>query len=49
MAEFIEEYMDVLRNIEFALIGVYENNPTLTDTGAMYAVSEITTDTAPSS
>jgi len=41
MAEFTEEYMDVLQNIEFALIGVYDNNPTMTDTGAMYAVETL--------
>jgi len=41
MAEFTEEYLDVLQNIEFALIGVYDNNPTMTDTGAMYAVETL--------
>jgi hypothetical protein len=41
MSELIEEYMDVLQNIEFALVGVYDNNPTLTDTGTMYAVETL--------
>ena len=41
MAEFAEEYSDVLQNLEFALIGVYDNNPTMTDTGAMYAVETL--------
>jgi hypothetical protein len=42
MAEpFVEEYMDVLQNIEFALVGAYDRNPSLTDTGAMYAVESL--------
>ncbi|MGH9935650.1 MAG: hypothetical protein ACREAM_05340 [Blastocatellia bacterium] len=41
MAEFVEEYMDVLQNIEFALVQVYSNNPSLTDTGTMYAVETL--------
>ena len=41
MAEFVEEYMDVLQNLEFALVGVYNNNPNLTDTGTMYAVETL--------
>jgi hypothetical protein len=41
MSELIEEYMDVLQNIEFALVGVYDNNTTLTDTGTMYAVETL--------
>ncbi|HKQ76355.1 MAG TPA: hypothetical protein VJ810_21855 [Blastocatellia bacterium] len=41
MSELIEEYMDVLQNIEFALVGVYDKNPTLTDTGTMYAVETL--------
>lgn len=42
MAEsFIEEYMDVLQNIEFALVRVYDKNPNLTDTGTMYAVETL--------
>ncbi|MCI0392637.1 MAG: hypothetical protein MOB07_28215 [Acidobacteria bacterium] len=41
MSELVEEYMDVLQNIEFALVGVYDKNPTLTDTGTMYAVETL--------
>jgi hypothetical protein len=42
MAEsLIEEYMDVLQNIEFALVGAYDRNQNLTDTGAMYAVETL--------
>lgn len=42
MAEsFIEEYMDVLQNIEFGLVGAYDRNPNLTDTGCMYAVEAL--------
>jgi len=41
MAEFTEEYMDVLQNIEFALVDAYDRNPNLTDTGAMYAVETL--------
>jgi len=37
----IEEYEDVLQNIEFALVGAYDRNPNLTDTGAMYAVETL--------
>ena len=42
MAEsLIEEYEDVLQNIEFALVGAYDRNQNLTDTGAMYAVETL--------
>src|SRR5262245_52121071 len=42
MAEsLVEEYMDVLQNIEFALVQAYDNNPNLTDTGTMYAVETL--------
>ena len=42
MAEsLIEEYMDVLQNIEFALVGAYDRNPNLTDTGTLYAVETL--------
>ena len=41
MSELIEEYLDVLQNMEFALVGVYDKNPTLTDTGTMYAVETL--------
>ncbi len=42
MAEsLVEEYEDVLQNIEFALVGAYDRNPNLTDTGAMYAVETL--------
>jgi hypothetical protein len=42
MAEsLIEEYMDVLQNIEFALVGAYDRNPGLTDTGVMYSVEAL--------
>ena len=42
MAEsLIEEYMDVLQNIEFALVGAYDRNSNLTDTGAMYAIETL--------
>ena len=42
MAEsLVEEYMDVLQNIEFALVQVYDRNPNLTDTGTMYAVETL--------
>lgn len=42
MAKFSEEeYLDVLQNIEFALVQVYNENPNLTDTGTMYAVETL--------
>jgi hypothetical protein len=42
MAEsLVEEYMDVLHNIEFALVGAYDRNPNLTDTGTMYSVEAL--------
>jgi hypothetical protein len=42
MAEFSEEeYLDVLQNIEFAVVQVYNDNPNLTDTGTMYAVETL--------
>lgn len=42
MAEsFIEEYSDVLQNIEFGLVGAYDRNPNLTDTGVIYAVETL--------
>jgi len=42
MAEsLIKEYEDVLQNIEFALVGAYDRNPNLADTGAMYAVETL--------
>ena len=41
LPEFIEQYMDVLQNIEAALIGAYDRNPNLTDTGTMYAVEAL--------
>jgi hypothetical protein len=42
MAEpLVEEYMDVLQNIEFALVGAYDRNPSLTDTGTMYAIENL--------
>jgi hypothetical protein len=42
MAEsLVEEYMDVLQNIEFALVQAYDRNPNLTDTGTMYAVETL--------
>src|SRR5262244_3908794 len=42
MAEsLIKEYEDVLQNIEFALVGAYDRNPNLTDTGTMYAVETL--------
>jgi hypothetical protein len=37
----VEEYMDVLQNIEFALIQAYDRNPNLTDTGTMYAIENL--------
>lgn len=37
----VEEYMDVLQNIEFALVQAYDHNPNLTDTGTMYAVETL--------
>jgi hypothetical protein len=42
MAEsLVEEYMDVLQNIEFALVQAYDRNPNLTDTGTIYAVETL--------
>jgi hypothetical protein len=42
MAEFSEEeYLDVLQNIEFGIVQVYNDNPNLTDTGTMYAVETL--------
>jgi hypothetical protein len=42
MAEpLVEEYIDVLQNIEFALNGAYDRNPNLADTGTMYAVETL--------
>jgi hypothetical protein len=42
MADFsVEEYLDVLQNIEFALVSVYQDNPGLNDTGTMYAVETL--------
>jgi hypothetical protein len=41
LPEFIEEHLDVLQNIEFALVGVYDKNPGLTDTGTMYAIETL--------
>ncbi len=42
MADFsVEEYLDVLQNIEFALVSVYRDNPNLTDTGTMYALETL--------
>jgi hypothetical protein len=42
MAEsLVEEYMDVLQNIEFALVGAYDRNPMLTDTGTMYVIETL--------
>ncbi len=42
MADFsVEEYLDVLQNIEFALVSAYGDNPDLTDTGTMYAVETL--------
>ncbi len=42
MAEsLVEEYEDVLQNIEFGLVGAYDRNPNLTDTGATYAVETL--------
>src|SRR5262249_6030570 len=42
MADFsVDEYLDVLQNIEFALVGVYDKNPNLNDTGTMYAIETL--------
>ncbi|MGH9752190.1 MAG: hypothetical protein ACREA2_05345 [Blastocatellia bacterium] len=41
LPELIEDYMDVLQNIEFALVQAYDSNPNLTDTGTMYAVETL--------
>ena len=42
MAEKIEEqYLDVLQNIEFALVSVYNQEPKLTDYGSLYAVETL--------
>jgi hypothetical protein len=42
MADFsVEQYMDVLQNIEFGLVSAYRDNPGLTDTGTMYAVETL--------
>ena len=41
LPEFIEQHLDILQNIEFALVEAYNRNPNLTDTGAMYAVETL--------
>jgi hypothetical protein len=42
MADFsVEEYLDVLQNIEVGLVSAYQENPDLTDTGTMYAVETL--------
>jgi hypothetical protein len=42
MAEFSEEeYLDVLQNIEFAIVAVYRDHPNLVDTGTLYAVETL--------
>jgi hypothetical protein len=42
MADFsVEEYLDVLQNIEFALVSAYGDNPDLTDTGTMFAIETL--------
>jgi hypothetical protein len=42
MADFsVEEYLDVLQNIEVGLVSAYQGNPNLTDTGTMYAVETL--------
>jgi hypothetical protein len=39
MAEnFEDQYLGVLQNIEFGLVTVYRDQPTLVDTGTMYAL-----------
>jgi len=42
MADFsVEEYLDVLQNIEVGLVSAYQDNPNLTDTGTMYAIETL--------
>jgi hypothetical protein len=41
LPEFIEEHLTELQNIESALVGVYNEHPNLSDTGAMYAVETL--------
>ncbi len=42
MADFsVQEYLDVLQNIEVGLVSAYQDNPNLTDTGTMYAVETL--------
>lgn len=38
MGRFEDEYLDVLQNIEFALVSVYREHPEMTDWDAMEAV-----------
>ena len=39
--EFEEQYVDVLQNIEFAIIGVYRNKPEITDYDAQDAIDAL--------
>lgn len=41
MAEFEEQYRDVLQNIEFALVTTYRQEPKLTDHSALYVVETL--------
>ena len=41
LPEFIEQHLDVLQNLEFALVEAYDRNPNLTDTGAIYAIETL--------